>query len=152
MEDENRALAKRTYVEYRYRVKNTGNEHTFRLKDNKQFFGDFYKAFFKKAKNAKKKFDPKVDPADKLMDAMEAVLNFRAGNEPTSLSRYIQKHSDLNVTEQEVEVFSDVFLDTLERKLPRHIPKEQRIQICCAWKDLLKPIVEYFKKQLTQLR
>jgi serine/threonine protein kinase len=140
MEDENRALAKRTYEGL--------SEYSFRLKNNGRFFRDFYAAFFRKAEHAEKKFDSKVDQPKKLMDAMEAVLNFRSSNEPTSLSRYMQTHRDRKVTTTEVEVFRDVFLDTLKRKLPRRIPKKQRKQIDTAWKDLFSPIVEYFREEL----
>jgi hypothetical protein len=84
------------------------------------------------------------------MKAMAAVLNFRVSNEPTSLSDYMQKHRDRKIKPKQVDVFRDVFIDTLQRKLPRRIPKEQQKQIVNAWKDLFAPIVEYFKEQLSQ--
>ena len=143
MEDESRALAKRTYEGL--------EEPGFRLKENGEFFRSFYREFFQRAPDAEEKFDKrKVDQHKKLMDAMVAVLNFRAGNEPTALREIVAKHLVLKkaITVEEVDKFVETFVDTLEMKLPRKMPKRDRDRIITAWRDLFSPAAEYFKEEL----
>jgi hemoglobin-like flavoprotein len=144
MEDESRALAKRTYEGL------DGNDSG--LKQNKEFFRSFYHEFFQRAPQAEGKFDKsKVDQQhEKLMEAMVAVLNFRAGNEPTALREVVAKHLVLKkgITSEEVDKFVQTFVDTLEIKLPRNIPKQEREKIVAAWTDLFSPVAEYFKEEL----
>lgn len=157
MEDEHRALAKRTYeglVEYH-----------FRLRDNEKFFLTFYDALFKKVPGVLAKF-PKIESADNkannllakklqakaLMGAMVSVLNFRASNEPTSLSNIVETHRQLKITSEEVDAFRVVFLDTLRKKLPHRMDAPMREDIVRAWDDLFSPVVEYFKEELTKVK
>lgn len=143
MEDESRALAKRTYERL--------DERGFRLKQNAEFFRSFYQEFFQRAPDAEEKFDKrKVDQHEKLMESMVAVLNFRAGNEPTALRETVAKHLVLKkgITAEEVDKFVETFVDTLEIKLPRKMPKGERDRIITAWRDLFSPAAEYFKEEL----
>ena len=73
----------------------------------------------------------------KLMNAMVAVLNFRQGNEPTSLDAILDKHRGKGITAREFERFHAVFLATMDQ----FTDGDQRIHQ--AWDDLLKPMVEY---------
>ena len=104
LEDENRALAKRTF---------DGLEG-FGLKDNHLFFESFYREFFERSAPAtRNKFKNVADQPKKLMESMIAVLNFRASNEPTSLRGVVNMHRHMAITPDEVDDFRDAFLDTL---------------------------------------
>jgi serine/threonine protein kinase len=142
LEDESRALAKRTYEGF----------CGFKLKDNKRFFNSFYKEFFKKSRSAQAKFKNSADQPKKLMEAMVAVLNFQANNEPTSLSSIIKTHRHYKITAHEVDAFRETFQNTLNRNLPRSIPLQQRARIVGAWNDLFSPVVEYLKEGLKRPR
>ena len=156
MDDESRALAKRSYVD-------------LKLEKNTAFFAEFYAEFFGKAPGARQKFEELArrrfeenagpDAAyrrkefekavleaqyEKLKESMVAVLNFRPGNEPTSLSAIVKKHQNLGITHEHVDTFRRVFLDTLASRLPAN----RRAKIREAWEELFAPVVEYFKERL----
>ena len=139
LEDENRALAKRTF---------DGLEG-FKLKDNRLFFESFYGEFLERSGEAtRKKFENVTDQPRKLMESMIAVLNFRASNEPTSLCGVVNMHRHMAITPDELDDFRDAFLDTLRRKLPRVMAAERKEKILSAWRDLFSPVIEYFKEEL----
>jgi serine/threonine protein kinase len=140
LEDENQALAKRTYEGL--------NEYGFALKNNEQFFKSFYGEFFRRAPEAAAFFKNKDSQPKKLMDAMVAVLNFRMSNEPTLLREIVNSHLRYKITAKQLDDFQDTFLTTLKKKLPRRIPADQRALIINAWRDLFSPVVEYFKDAL----
>ncbi|MBS0151383.1 MAG: TIR domain-containing protein [Nitrospira sp.] len=138
MEDDNRALAKMSYLGLK-----PGH---FRLKDNQRFFRLFYDEFFKQVPTAKHKFKRLDQQPQKLMDAMVAVLNFHAGNEPTSLSNIVRSHLKYGITEKELTAFQESFQKILERELPRELPL--RLEISHAWGKLFSSVTEYFKEEL----
>jgi hypothetical protein len=78
------------------------------------------------------------------MESMVAVLNYRDGNEPTSLSRVVNVHRRLGITAAELDVFRDAFLETLRVRLPRRMPAARREEVLAARRDLFAPVVEYF--------
>jgi hypothetical protein len=139
-EDENRALAKRTFEGL--------GDVSFRLKDNRAFFESFYREFLDRAPEAADKFKGKTDQPKKLMDAMTAVLNFRASNEPTALREIVNAHRHMEMKQEWVTDFRDAFLDTLRKRLPRGMSVERREKILGAWRDLFSPVVEYFTEEL----
>jgi hypothetical protein len=141
MEDESRALAKRTYEGI--------GPSKFCLKGNEEFFKSFYSLFVERAESAKGKFSDE-NQHKKLMSAMVAVFNFHAGNEPTALGEIVNKHRKFEVTALEIDEFVATFIDTLETKLSSKVPKAQIDQIIRAWKELFSPIVEYFKEKLAK--
>ena len=67
---------------------------------------------------------------------MEAVLNFRPGNAPTSLDQFLKKHRGIN--KAEFDEFQRSFLATLAKHVPEPAVQE-------AWKKLLAPAIEYMK-------
>jgi serine/threonine protein kinase len=139
LEDENRALAKRTFE---------GLEG-FRLQDNRVFFESFYAEFFKRSAQAtRRKFEHLDDQPQKLMESMLVVLNFRASNEPTSLRSVVDRHRHLAITPIELDDFQAAFIDTLRQKLPRGMAAELKEKIVSAWHDLFGPVVEYFNEEL----
>jgi hemoglobin-like flavoprotein len=138
LEDESRALAKRTYH----------GLDGFTLQDNRAFFDAFYAEFFKRSPESISKFTRLTDQSQKLMDSMIAVLNYRDSNEPTSLSRVVDVHRRLRISAEELDDFRDAFLETLRASLPRRMPAARREAILAAWRDLFEPVVEYFTQAM----
>jgi hypothetical protein len=56
------------------------------------------------------------DQYDKLKKSMVGVLNFRPGNEPTSLTQILRIHQDLKVSDKELDVFHLSFLKTIDEQ------------------------------------
>ena len=139
LEEEGRALAKRVFL-----AAADGDAHAgVRLKDNADFFAQFYDAFFAASPESRSKFsgtDFKAQHA-KLMHAMVAVLNFRPGNEPTSLDPYLEAHRGKGITAREFDKFRESFLATMDR----FTGGDQRIRK--AWDDLFAPVIEYMKAE-----
>ena len=136
LEDENRALAKRTF----------DGLDGFQLKNNQEFFESFYTEFFTRAPLARDQFRNPADQPQKLMDSMIAILNYRASNEPTSLRGVVNSHRHLGIAPGDVDHFCDAFLETLKKKLPRRMAAGgAREKILRAWVDLFAPVVEYIQ-------
>lgn len=139
LEDENRALAKRTF----------NGLDGFNLQDNQAFFDSFYREFLARSTEAtRSKFEGVKDQPRKLMASMIAVLNFRASNEPTSLRTVVDMHRHMTITSGEIDDFRDAFLETLRKELPRAMTSELSERILSAWRELFLPVVEYFKEEL----
>jgi hypothetical protein len=133
LEEEARALAKTVYMD---------------LETSPDFFVDFYARFFDKCEGARKKFqglDMKAQ-AEKLRDAMIAVLNFREGAEPTTLHGYIDVHVKVGVTIEELKAFEECLLESLKLRYPDHKKK------VAAWSKLLPPVMEYMRRNCTTAR
>ena len=130
LEEEARAIAKTVYMD---------------LEASPDFFVDFYARFFDKCEGARRKFqglDMKAQ-AQKLRDAMIAVLNFREGAEPTTLYGYVAVHVKLGVTIEELNAFEECLVESLKLRYPDHKRK------VAAWSKLLPPVMEYMKRTCT---
>lgn len=138
LEEEGRALAKRVYLA----PLDTKADHTLQLKDNMDFFKQFYEAFFQASPDSKEKFNSINQEKQRisLMKSMVAVLNFRPGNEPTSLTDIVEKHRNKGISKQEFEKFRESFLDTMDKFTNKD--KDQTI-IREAWAALFKPVIDY---------
>ena len=152
MEDENRALAKRSYQA---------------LLSKGEFFERFYDNFFT-SPHGKTEAVQKLEglkntdngigmtrQAQKLKEAMIAVLNYYPGNEPTLLSQTVLSHCGLyKVSLDDVTAFLEAFETTLERELPLDKPKDgwhgtwDKGAIIRAWKELFSPVVECFHEAI----
>jgi hemoglobin-like flavoprotein len=132
LEEEERAVAKRVYL-------GDGEPRTPKLEGNVAFFRSFYDKFFKDSKESKKRFKPfkEAEQHEKLMRSMVAVLNFRQGNEPTSLADIVDKHRNLKITRHEFEKFQKSFVRTLKAFAKRDKAGVE------AWEKLLKPVTDY---------
>jgi hemoglobin-like flavoprotein len=144
LEEEGRALAKRVFLPTAGGKAQGG----IQLKNNVEFFERFYDAFFKASPESRGKFEDTnlKEQHAKLMNAMVAVLNFRQGNEPTSLDAILDKHRGKGITAQEFERFHQVFLATMDQ----FTGGDQRIRR--AWDDLLKPVVEYMASECIEAK
>jgi serine/threonine protein kinase len=146
VEEEGRALAKRMYLPL------LDLNGTCKLKDNdkldqnfdkldKNFFEQFYKTFLNASPASNKKFKSLnvKEQHHKLMMAMVPVLNFRAGNEPTSLDLILETHRCKGISESEFDKFRESFLATIGERF------KGNQKIWDAWKALLDPVIEYMK-------
>jgi serine/threonine protein kinase len=135
VEEEGRALAKRMYR----------RDDTCKLKDNEKlneaFFKQFYRTFIDASPASKKQFTSlkAKHHYNKLMMAMVHVLNFRAGNKPTSLDPIVETHRCKGISESEFDKFHESFLATIDA----FFIGNQKIRD--AWDSLLKPAIEYMK-------
>ncbi len=80
------------------------------------------------------------------------VLNFLPGNEPTSLRYVAHGHKRLGVSEAELVQCKDGFLELLEKRLDRRIPRSgpmagRKQEIYNAWTELFDQVVDYFRKE-----
>ena len=100
LEEEGRALAKRVYLP----PPDTKADDTLQLKGNVKFFKQFYETFFRASPDSVEKFKSinQEEQHSKLMMSMAAVLNFRQGNEPTSLDQFLDKHRGKGITKLRV--------------------------------------------------
>lgn len=133
LEEEARAIAKTVYMD---------------LETSADFFVDFYARFFEKCEEARRKFqglDMRAQ-AEKLKDAMIAVLNFREGAEPTTLHGYVAVHVKLGVTIEELNAFEECLVESLKLRYPDHKRK------VAAWSKLLPPVMEYMRRTCTTAR
>jgi serine/threonine protein kinase len=137
LEEGGRALAKRVY----YLPRDTSAEDTVALKDNEEFFRRFYETFFRASPESIERFKKLEEQHSKLMKSIAAVLNFREGNEPTSLAQFLEVHKGKNITSAEFVKFHESFLDTMDRFTNR----DQKVRK--AWDDLFKPAVEYMIRE-----
>ena len=139
LEEEGRALAKYVYCAPSD-LKKDGMPH---LEENMEFFKQFYETFFAMSPESKIKFD-KLKSLDKqyekLMRAMIAVLNFKPGNEPTSLTQFVSTHRKIKISAEELDKFCASFLRTIDK---HYDSREVRV----AWERLLKPVIEYMKQK-----
>jgi vacuolar-type H+-ATPase catalytic subunit A/Vma1 len=133
LEEEARAIAKTVYMD---------------LETSADFFVDFYARFFDKCEGARMKFqglDMRAQ-AEKLKDAMIAVLNFREGAEPTTLHGYIAVHVKRGVTIEELNAFEECLIESLKLRYPDHKRK------VATWSKLLPPVMEYMRRNCTTSR
>jgi hypothetical protein len=140
VEEEPRALAKASYMKW--------------IEPDAAFFEEFYDRFFTSMKargvDSQAKFKDRAQQYEKLRRGMAAVLNFHAGNEPTSLRYVMDAHRDKCVTKVELDQFAASFIGLLKDRLDQLVAPEdpmshRKDEICQAWHDLLSQVLDYFR-------
>lgn len=140
VEEEPRALAKASYMKW--------------IEPDAGFFEEFYDRFFASMKargvDSQAKFQDRAQQYEKLRRGMAAVLNFRPGNEPTSLRYVMHAHQDKGVTEAELDQFAASFIGLLKDRLdslvaPEDPMSQRKDEICQAWHELLSQVLDYFR-------
>jgi hypothetical protein len=134
-----RAFAKRSY-------RPPDGDTGFRLEGNEKFFKSFYARFFKASPQSRKKFANQKELHRNLMGAMVAVLNFREGNQPTSLYPFLETHKKMAITKDEFEKFYCCFVKTLKIEMKKRPPRgEAKLvkEMVQMWDTLFKQAVEY---------
>jgi hypothetical protein len=73
-------------------------------------------------------------------EAIESILNFREGAEPTTLSRTRDKHRRFQLAPSDFDHFQGAFLDALKAM------GEQDEEVLDSWYAVLRPSLDYMKQ------
>jgi serine/threonine protein kinase len=110
------------------------------------FYKAFYEEFFRRAPAAEELF-AKVSMArqyEMIDEAIERLLNFREGPEPTTLSRTREAHRRLHLAAADFDHFGSAFLETLKTM------GEQDREVLDSWYAVLRPGLDYMKQACAQ--
>lgn len=117
----------------------------------------FYERFFDIEPAARDVFAHVPDETHhrKLIASLKAVLNYRPGNDPTSINSLIPFHQNKGITAQHFDAFKASFLETLRERIVEDQPSPadaaDAAAIIGAWKALFEPVLEEMKhKVLTE--
>ncbi len=88
----------------------------------------------------------------KLIDSLKAVLNYRLGNEPSSIDSLVPMHHNRRITGPHFQAFTDSFIDTLKDSM-RDAPDAADAQgdpgeIVNAWGALFAPVIEEMERRV----
>jgi serine/threonine protein kinase len=110
------------------------------------FYEAFYEAFFRRAPTTEGIFaNVSMDRQYGMIDeAIEKLLNFRAGTEPTTLSRTRETHRRFQLAPVDFDHFGDAFLETLKTM------GEQDPEVLDSWYAVLRPGLDYMKQVCAQ--
>ena len=129
----NRELAKRSYRQ--------------RFRGRREFYAAFYREFLQRSPESEALFDSsRMDRQFDMLDAaIEQVLNFLPGPEPTTMLRIVERHQRLGLTGKQIDNFFAAFLRTLE--LSGQVDNEA----CEAWRLTLEAGHAYMKEMLATI-
>ena len=107
-----------------------------------RFYSTFYSLFFQLSPATEGLF-AKV-PMDRqyqmIDEAIERLLNFREGSEPTTLSRTRDAHRGFQLAPSDFDHFHDAFLEALKAM------GERDPEVLDSWYAVLKPSLDYMKQ------
>jgi hemoglobin-like flavoprotein len=114
--------------------------HRERLQGNMEFYRLFYEALFERSPRARKLFNCVELKAQyqKLDDAMDLLLTFRAEDDPTTLRKHADDHVNHKLNSSDFEAFQHAFLDTLA-----NVIGEKQPYATDAWRAILDAGVSY---------
>lgn len=106
------------------------------------FYRTFYSMFFRRSPATEGLFaNVSMDRQYKMIDeAVERLLNFRDGAEPTTLSRTRDAHRRLQLAPSDFDHFHDAFLEALQAM------GERDPEVLDCWYAILKPSLDYMKQ------
>jgi hemoglobin-like flavoprotein len=112
------------------------------------FYSTFYTMFFRRSPTTEGLFaQVSMDRQYQMIDeAIEKLLNFRDGAEPTTLSRTREAHRRFQLGPADFDHFRDAFLEALEA-MGEHDP-----EVLDSWYAVLRPGVDYMKQVCGQKR
>jgi hypothetical protein len=110
------------------------------------FYRTFYERFFRQSPAtqglfAKVSMDRQYDMID---EAIERLLNFREGTEPTTLSRTREAHRRFQLASTDFDHFRDAFLEALVAM------GERDLEVLDSWNSVLGPGLNYMKQVCSQ--
>jgi serine/threonine protein kinase len=110
------------------------------------FYQAFYKAFFRRAPTAWGLFAKvSMDRQYRMVDeAIENLLNFRPGAEPTTLSRTREAHRRFRLAPADFDHFRNAFLEALQAL------GERDPDMLDSWCAVLRPGLDYMKQVCVQ--
>jgi serine/threonine protein kinase len=111
------------------------------------FYRAFYTMFFRRAPATERLFakvsmDRQYDMID---EAIERLLNFREGAEPTTLSRTREAHRRFQLAPADFDHFRDAFLEALDAM------GERDPEVLDSWYAVLGPGLDYMKQVCRQM-
>jgi serine/threonine protein kinase len=106
------------------------------------FYRAFYAKLFRRSPTTERLFakvtmDRQYEMID---DAIERLLNFREGTEPTTLSRTAEAHRRFQLAPADFDHFRDAFLEALQEM------GEQDPEVLVSWRAVLGPGLDYMKQ------
>lgn len=107
------------------------------------FYADFYERFFRRSPPTTKELFANVAmhrQYEMIDEAIEKLLNFRDGTEPTTLSRTREAHRRFLLMPADFDHFRDAFLEALEAM------GEQDPEMLDSWNAALRPGLDYMKQ------
>ena len=129
LESEAKAVAKQSYAQH--------------CSGNRAFYAQFYDHLFTTYPEVRALFRNIGDQYGKLDQALHFLLNFDGPRvEPTVLTNVAAKHRELNVTAAQFDQFACSFLATLKAV-------GERDDALDAWKQTMRPGIEYLKGQVS---
>src|SRR5262249_8896634 len=110
------------------------------------FYRAFYAMLFRRSPATERLFanvsmDRQYDMID---DAIERLLNFREGTEPTTLSRTAEAHRRFQLAPADFDHFRDAFLEALKAM------GERDPEVLDSWCAIRRPGLEYMKQVCSQ--
>ena len=111
-----------------------------------EFYSNFYATFFRRAPATKGLFAKvsMIRQYDMIDEAIERLLNFWEGAEPTVLSRTREVHRRFQLAAADFDHFREAFLEALEAMGERD-PK-----VLNSWNAVLRPGLDYMKQVCDQ--
>jgi hypothetical protein len=112
-----------------------------------EFYRTFYAEFFRRASRATKGLFAEVSmdrQYDLIDEAIERLLNFREGAEPTTLSRTREAHRRFHLAPADFDHFREAFLVALKKM------GEQDTEVLVCWSAVLRPGLDYMKQVCSQ--
>ena len=84
-----------------------------------EFYGSFYESLFRRAAQLRTKFPSDMRRQHIMLHfALGQLLNYnQQQSEPTTLSQFVERHSQLQLTEQDFKHFGEALIETFESKL-----------------------------------
>ena len=114
-------------------------------RNNPAFYAAFYADLCKRSDRARKLFGPvAMDRQYRMLDeAIEKLLNFREGPEPTTLQRVAEGHARFGLAAADFDLFEAAFMATLKAA------GEEDPEALAAWYAALRPGMDYLKRTAT---
>lgn len=176
VEDQKRALAKHSYREYIAPKDSDDPDNSAGVRFSEKFYKRFFEksadveAAFKRAQeqNLKKMLAsttggsalarnvtvpsmlPLLEHHKKLIAALAAVLNYRGGSRPTSISPVVERHREIEIADSLFDYFKESFLEVLREEIQMKRPEggdAEARETCAAWEELFAPVMKDMKRR-----
>ena len=119
------------------------------VRDEKNLFCKaFYQRLFQKARHLQAKFPSDMSRQHRMLDfALGQLLNFnQLQSEPTTLTQFVDRHRELNLSKEDFEVFGNALVETFDAGLAR---ENERHRMLAALEIVIWPGIFYMIQQCT---
>jgi serine/threonine protein kinase len=113
------------------------------------FYGSFYESLFRRAPQLRTKFPSDMGRQHIMLHfALGQLLNYnQQQSEPTTLSQFVGRHSQLQLTEQDFKHFGEALIETFDSKLRND---DDRDGIVAALEIVVWPGIYYLMQKCTR--